>query len=38
MNDYVIWGAGERGIRALKEIGRENVICFIDSDTKSKLN
>lgn len=36
MNDYVIWGAGERGIRALKEIGRENVICFIDSDTKKQ--
>ena len=28
---YIIWGAGQRGKRALDILGDEQVICFVDS-------
>lgn len=32
MKKYAIFGAGHDGKFALKDIGRENVVCFIDND------
>ena len=37
MQKYAIFGAGADGKRAVNEIGKDNVICFIDND-QSKQN
>ncbi len=34
--EFVLWGAGDRGVRILPHIGKENVIAIIDKDVNKQ--
>ena len=37
MSKYILYGAGHDGIVALKYLGKENIICFCDSERKGSV-
>ncbi len=34
---FILYGAGQQGLEALKEFGRDNVLCFVDSNKEGSV-